>query len=163
FRPALSPMPGASSYRPCLWISFFVLLFSLLYSLSLSRNMDSLAFSFQIEIDGNAIVVADGESQDPVQAALGGNAAIFTLRNNELKSGDWILAQNKSEDRSLLPKQVLWFKLGTQSADRAQPVSVTKDGSSYQIKFAGASLTADDGKVFVELMGDGQPNSVVKV
>ncbi|KAF2847526.1 hypothetical protein T440DRAFT_471041 [Plenodomus tracheiphilus IPT5] len=125
--------------------------------------MDSLDFSFKIEIDGKAIAVINNEDQSPIQAALGDNAAIFTLKNNELKSGDWILARNKSEDRSLLPKQVFWFKSGTESADRAQPVSAKKDGSDYQIKFADASLLADDGKVFVELMGDGQPNSVIKV
>lgn len=125
--------------------------------------MDSLDFPFKIEIDGKAIAPAHGEEEAIVQAALGDNAAIFTLENNQLKSGDWILGRNKSEDRSLWPKKILWFKLGTDSAERAQPAVAIKDGNQYKIKFANASLMAEDDKVFVELMGDGQPNSVVKV
>ncbi|CBX98986.1 hypothetical protein LEMA_P082250.1 [Plenodomus lingam JN3] len=115
--------------------------------------MDSLDFPFKIEIDGKAIAPAHGEEEAIVQAALGDNAAIFTLENNQLKSGDWILGRNKSEDRSLWPKKILWFKLGTDSAERAQPAVAIKDGNQYKIKFANASLMAEDDKVFVELMG----------
>lgn len=99
--------------------------------------MDSLDFSFKIEVDGKAIAEADEGDQSPTQAVLGDKAAIFSLQNSILKSGNWILARNKTEDRSLLPKKVLWFKLGAGNADCAQPVSAEKHGSDYQIRFSG--------------------------
>lgn len=99
--------------------------------------MDGLDFPFKIEIDGKTIAEVDSGDSGPTQAALGSNAAVFKLQDSRLISGDWILARNKSEDRSLLPKQVLWFKLGTETEERAQPVSAHKDGDKYQVKFAG--------------------------
>jgi len=112
--------------------------------------MESLDFSFKIEVDGHAIAKADEGDQGPTQAVLGDNAAIFTLHNSILRSGDWILARNKTENRSLLPKKVLWFKSGTENEEYAQPVSAEPHGSSYQIKFSGASLVAENGGVFAE-------------
>lgn len=132
-------MPAASRCRSLsLWAISLVILCSLYYSLIPSNTMESLDFSFKIEVDGKAIAQADEGVQSPTQAVLGTkNAAIFTLQKNKLMSGDWILARNKTEDRSLLPKKILWFKMGTENEERAQPVSAEKEGSDYQIKFSG--------------------------
>ncbi|KAF1852221.1 uncharacterized protein K460DRAFT_273010 [Cucurbitaria berberidis CBS 394.84] len=115
--------------------------------------MDSIDSPFTIEIDGKPIANVGDSSHLPVQAALGSNAAVFTLKDNRLKSGDWVLARNITEDRSFLPKQVLWFKAGADSDKQVHPVTAQKVADGYQIKFANASLIAEDGNVFADLMG----------
>ncbi|CAO2650812.1 Nn.00g091090.m01.CDS01 [Neocucurbitaria sp. VM-36] len=124
--------------------------------------MASLPSPFTIEIGGTPIAKVEDATHGPIQATLGSNAAVFTLKDHRLVCGDWALARNKSEDRSLLPKPALWFKLGAESDERAQPVSARKEGDEYQIRFADKSLTVEDSKVLVELMGDGHPNVVLK-
>lgn len=99
--------------------------------------MGSLLSPFTIEIDGTPVAKVEETTHRPIQATLGPDAAVFTLKDHRLVCGDWALARNKSEDRSLLPKQVLWFKLGPESDERAQPVSARKEGDEYQIRFAG--------------------------
>ncbi|KAH7348224.1 hypothetical protein BKA66DRAFT_432210 [Pyrenochaeta sp. MPI-SDFR-AT-0127] len=115
--------------------------------------MDSLSFPFTIEIDGTPIAKFDDSGSPPIQAQLGPNAAVFTLKDSRLACDDWVLGRNKSEDRSLLPKKVLWFKADAGGDDRVQPVTARKDAEEYQIKFAGANLMTEDDKIFVELMG----------
>lgn len=98
--------------------------------------MDNLDSPFTIEIDGTPIAKIEGTVHDrPVHASLGSDSAVFTLQDKRLKCGDLVLARNKTEDRSLLPKQVLWFPVD--SAELVQPVTVQKDGDEYRIKFGG--------------------------
>lgn len=98
--------------------------------------MDSLDFSFKLEIDGHAVAEISSSEQSPTQATVGTNAAaVFTLRDGRLRCGDWILARKLIENRSMAPKQVAWFKVGTESEKEAQPVTALKEGEKYQIKF----------------------------
>ena len=99
--------------------------------------MDSLPSPFTISIDGVTIAqVSESSSQGPIQAELGSNAAVFTLHENQLKCGNWQLGRNLSEDRSMLPKKVLWFETNAESEARVQPVTARQDGDGYQIQFA---------------------------
>lgn len=100
--------------------------------------MESLSFPFTIEIGGTPIAKVDDSNPQPIQATLGHNAAVFSLKDARLKCGDWLLARNRSEDRSLLPKQILWFKAGSEGDERVQPVTARQDGDNYQIQFSGA-------------------------
>jgi hypothetical protein len=95
--------------------------------------MDSLPSSFTIEIDGKPITTVAAGAEDKTQAKTGTDAAVFELKNSRLQSDGWILARSRVEDRSALPKQVLWFQ-----ADTDVPIHVvtaTQDGDSYQLKF----------------------------
>ncbi|KAF2851731.1 hypothetical protein T440DRAFT_467518 [Plenodomus tracheiphilus IPT5] len=125
--------------------------------------MDSLDFSFKIEIDGQAIAEIGASEQSLTQAVVGSHAAVFTLHEGRLRCGEWILARKWIENRSMGPKQVLWFKVGTESEEQAQPVTAQKEGEDYQIKFSNAALIAQEGKVFADLLGDGASNTVVRV
>lgn len=156
-------MPVASRSRPFFWLIATVFLISLFYQMSSANSMDSLDFPFKIEIDGQAIAQIGSSEQSLTQATVGPDAAVFTLKEGRLTCGDWILARKWVEDRSLAPKQVLWFKVGTESEKQAQPVAAVKKGDNYQIKSSNAGFIASDGKVFAELLGDGVQNIVVKV
>ncbi|KAI8943110.1 hypothetical protein NX059_001140 [Plenodomus lindquistii] len=156
-------MPTASSYRPFFWIVGIVFLISVVYQMSSTNSMDSLDFSFKIEIDGQAIAEIGSSEESLAQAAVGPNAAVFTLKQGRLRCGEWILARKWIENRSMGPKEVLWFKVGSESEEQAQPVAAVKDGEVYKIQSSNAILTAQDGKVFADLLGGGKSNTVVKV
>jgi hypothetical protein len=106
--------------------------------------MDSLDTPFTIEINGKPIARISDSEQTRTQAKVGAvsDAAVFRLEGGSLQCGGWVLGRNKTEDRSLLPKQVLWFKIdvdGEQpdSKDQALPIAFEKDGDSYKPKFNG--------------------------
>ncbi|KAH9867051.1 hypothetical protein IAQ61_007642 [Plenodomus lingam] len=157
-------MPAPSNYRPFFWIVATVFFISLFYQMSSANRMDSLDFSFKIEINGQAIAEIGNSGQSLSQATVGpGAPAIFTLKEGRLRCGEWILSRKRVEDRSFAPKQVVWFKVGTESEEQAQPVTANQEGEDYQIKFGNAGLKISDGKVFADLLGDGSKNTVVKV
>lgn len=103
--------------------------------------MDTLSESFTIEIDGKPVAKVGDDTEDCVQATTGHDAAVFTLKDGKLQSGDWLLARPTREDRSFLPKPVRWFKKGTE--DNQLPVhrvTAYEEGSSYKLKFASTSI-----------------------
>ncbi|KAF2271137.1 hypothetical protein CC78DRAFT_538812 [Lojkania enalia] len=118
-----------------------------------TTNMQSLDSSFIIEVDGKPIAKVSDNNEDRIQAKTGSEAALFTLKDGRLYSDDWILGRAMMEDRSLLPKPVLWFKSSADSQKLVQPVTAHQNGDSYQIKFADACLIAEDGNVFADLQG----------
>ena len=140
---ACPQMPATlSRYLVFLLPILILLCFSQSASLTTSRIMDSLPSPFTVSIDGLTIAqVSTNGNQGPLQAELGPNAAIFTLHDSRLRCGDWLLARNVSEDRSMLPKKVLWFEANAENEARIQPVTARRDGDSYQIQFAGISTS----------------------
>lgn len=98
--------------------------------------MDSLPSSFTIEVNGNPIVSVGSDAEHGVQATTGSNAAVFTLKDGRLQCGDWFLGRSIKEDRSFLPKPVLWFK----STEGIQPVTASENGDSYQLRFSSMFL-----------------------
>ncbi|PSN66939.1 hypothetical protein BS50DRAFT_378688 [Corynespora cassiicola Philippines] len=132
-------------------------------SFCLPAIMDNLDSTFTIEINGSPICNLPGDVEEPVQAKVGSSsdAAVFTLKDGHLQCGDWILGRALAENRSMLPKQVLWFKLGDK--ERAQPVAAHADGSSYSLRFSGAPLIEKDGAVFADLLQEGETTVTVKL
>jgi hypothetical protein len=149
----------------------------------LSTNMmETLESPFTIEINGQPIAKIRDSDDTRTQAKVGtaNDAAVFTLQNGNLECGGWMLGRNKTEDRSLLPKQVLWFKVDVKgekadSKEQILPIAVEKTGDSYKPKFngvyplslhvlrclrclltrptqLGAHLVEQDGSVFADLM-----------
>ncbi|KAF2153261.1 hypothetical protein K461DRAFT_278089, partial [Myriangium duriaei CBS 260.36] len=59
--------------------------------------------TFTITIDGRPIAPVDEHAVDRTQAKLGSGAAVFSLKNDRLYSGDWILGRATRENRSFLP------------------------------------------------------------
>jgi hypothetical protein len=114
-------------------------------------TMDSLDSPFTIEINGSPISKTPENAEEPIQAKVGSDAAIFTLKNGLLQCGDWVLGRAVTENRSMLPKKVLWFK-GSTSEGKVQPVTAKEDGGSHQVLFAGVPLTETDGAVFADLL-----------
>ncbi|KAL5406910.1 hypothetical protein PMIN06_010857 [Paraphaeosphaeria minitans] len=115
--------------------------------------MESLSQPFTIQINGKPVAPVDPKAANVVPAQLGSEAATFELKNGRLVSGDWILGRNLTEDRSMAPKQVSWFKEGTQSATRLHQVTAFEEGGEHKLKVGGGSLIAQDGDIFVDLFG----------
>lgn len=101
--------------------------------------MDSLASPFTIEIDGRPIAQVKESAEDKTQAQLGSEAAVFSLKNGKLVSGQWLLARNLTEDRSLLPKKVAWYKKNAENEGIIKPVCAKKEGDSYKLLFESKS------------------------
>lgn len=138
-------------YKNCL-IFFGYFLFLLTATILVSRSflvsgehilarqqtiMQSLSAPFTIEINGRPICSIDTSAEDYTQAKVGTDAATFTLKDGRLQSGDWVLGRNLTEDRSMLPKKVFWFKAGPEIENIVQTVTAYRNGESYQLKFAG--------------------------
>ena len=99
--------------------------------------MDNLNASFTIEVDGKPIAKVGPDAEDRAQATTGSDAAVFTLKDGRLRSGEWVLARPLRENRSFAPKPVCWFKIPADSGElRVHPVTAHEDGESYDIKFA---------------------------
>ncbi|KAF2024015.1 hypothetical protein EK21DRAFT_118212 [Setomelanomma holmii] len=131
--------------------------------------MDSLDSPFVIEINGKPVAKISNETPTKTQAKIeaGADAAVLTLKEGRLQSGDWLLGRNKTENRSMLPKQVLWFKLGEDgvtpdNTSQVLPVEAHKDGEEYKLTFKGAPLTEAEGNVFADIMGESQASVVIK-
>ncbi|XPS73273.1 hypothetical protein M3J09_005423 [Ascochyta lentis] len=125
--------------------------------------MDSLDTPFTIELNGSPITNVGNSVEEKTQAKIGSEAAIFTLEDGRLRQGDWILGRNMTENRSMLPKEVYWFKSTAGSEKSVAPVVAHKDGDSIQLKFNGSSLMLEDDKIFADLLGDDQTQVVVKL
>lgn len=120
-----------------------------------TNMMDSFDSPFTIEINGKPIAMVSDSDQSRTQAKVGaaGDAAVFKLQDGSLSCGGWMLGRNKTEDRSFLPKQVLWFKVeggeNTDSKEQILPIALEKSGDSYKPKFNGMYLV--DLSVFYSL------------
>ena len=94
-----------------------------------TNMMDSFDSPFTIEINGKPIAKISDTEQSRTQAKVGaaGDAAVFKLQDGSLSCGGWMLGRNKTEDRSFLPKQVLWFKVeggeNTDSKEQILPIA----------------------------------------
>jgi hypothetical protein len=119
--------------RNLLWAFGILLLFLVSLRLYSTLAMDSLPSPFTIEIDGSPITKAADGAEDRTQAKTGTDAAVFELKNSRLQCDDWILARSQAEDRSALPKQVMWFK--ADSDVHIHAVTATQNGDEYQLHF----------------------------
>ena len=111
----------------------------LLPSLLTTTVMDNIDTPFTIEIGGKPIAtISDSaDTRTQAKAETGTDAAIFTLKDGRLGCGGWMLGRNITEDRSFLPKQVLWFKMAEEDKKTIQPVAAKKNGDSYVLTFGG--------------------------
>ncbi|KAI3579223.1 hypothetical protein IWW34DRAFT_912827 [Fusarium oxysporum f. sp. albedinis] len=93
-----------------------------------------------------------------IQAQPGDPAAIFELRDGRLFSGEWALGRLNFEDRSMMPKRVLWRK--REAVEELQPVQVQDFGGPPELKFSviGAGLAFIENKLFAPIIeGENQP------
>lgn len=100
-----------------------------------SRNMDSIPSKFTIEINGKPIAKVDDAAEDHTQAKLGQDAAVFSLKDSRLQSGEWIIGRNWTENRSFGPKKVSWYKANADNEQQVQPVTAKKDADTYHLIF----------------------------
>ncbi|KAF1917786.1 hypothetical protein BDU57DRAFT_514233 [Ampelomyces quisqualis] len=124
-----------------------------------ANMMDSFDSPFTIEINGKPIAKVSDRDQSRTQAKVGaaGHAAILKLEDGNLSCGGWMLGRNKTEDRSFLPKQVLWFRVDGEgenkdSKEQILPIALEKSGDTYKPIFHGAHLIEEEGTVFASLM-----------
>ncbi|KAF2221280.1 hypothetical protein BDZ85DRAFT_15039 [Elsinoe ampelina] len=99
-------------------------------------SMDTLASPFTISVEGKPIADVGESTLDTVQAKIGSKPATFSLKNGWIHSGDWVLGRATRENRSLLPKQVFWFKTSPDVQSRVQPVQVRHKDGRYEISFS---------------------------
>lgn len=102
-------------------------------------TMHTLPTPFTIEINGLPIAPPTSASQATLGTAA--NAAKFQLKDGVLECEGWMLGRNKTEDRSLLPKKVQWFRVG-EGRDGVHPVAVEKsgEGEEYRPMFHGTCI-----------------------
>ncbi|KAL1596295.1 hypothetical protein SLS60_008940 [Paraconiothyrium brasiliense] len=116
--------------------------------------MESLTEPFTIHINGKPVASVTPNADNVVQAQLGSEPATFTLKDGRLVSGDWILGRNLTEDRSMLPKKISWFKEGTEPATRLHAVTVFEEGGEHKLKFGGGCLIAEENAILVDPFGE---------
>lgn len=106
--------------------------------------MHTLDAPFTIEINGRPIAKVTAGSDERPQATLGtaDDAAMFTLKDGVLECDGWMLGRNVTEDRSLLPKKVMWFKTESENKGQVHPVAVEKNGEEYKPTFHGMRYTS---------------------
>ncbi|KAK3215575.1 hypothetical protein GRF29_8g401789 [Pseudopithomyces chartarum] len=124
--------------------------------------METLSKPFTIQINDKYVAPVGNDAENGVQAKIGSEAATFTLKEGRLVSGDWVLGRNLTEDRSMGPKKIAWFKEGSDSAQRLHAVKAHEEGESNQLKFGGGCLTAIEDDVHVDLMGMADGCSTIK-
>lgn len=98
--------------------------------------MDSIPSPFTVEINGKPIARVDDSTEDLTQAKVGKDAAVFSLKNSRLQSGEWIMARDLTENRSYGPKKVSWYKINAENEKRVQSVTAKKEGEAYQLIFS---------------------------
>ncbi|KAF2711324.1 hypothetical protein K504DRAFT_427611 [Pleomassaria siparia CBS 279.74] len=145
----------------CIFLFSSILLFR---GSSHTKSMHSLTESFTIEVNGSPIAKVAEDAEDSTQAKTGSDGAVFTLKDGQLQSGNWLLARNLTEDRSFMPKPVQWFKSGEDTAQRIKPVSASKVGDGYQLRFDNARLIQREGNILADLRVDeGEEQATVKL
>lgn len=102
----------------------------------------SIPPSFTIILDDAFITNPPNDNDEArIQAQAdvnSGNAAIFSLNNGILESGDWYLGRFLVEDRSLLPKRVFWLKKEDTEANFVHRTEIEQlDGNVYGVKNGG--------------------------
>ncbi|KAJ5248746.1 hypothetical protein N7468_000197 [Penicillium chermesinum] len=111
---------------------------------------------FYILVKGAPITKPILEDNNPVQASLiaSPERAIFTYNasSNHLECEGLYLGRNLVEDRSLLPKKVVWSR----DPERLLPVK-TDENDPGKLRFSGGLLTVMNGQLFASLMGEEEP------
>jgi hypothetical protein len=100
-----------------------------------AQVMDSIPSPFAIEINGKTIARVDKNASDHTQAKLGQDVAIFSLKDNQLRCGGWIMGRDLTENRSYGPKKVSWYRESAENQDRVRPVTAKREGDAYQLIF----------------------------
>lgn len=158
---SLSHQASTNHRNPYLMLVSFERAFVFLSTVSLPRllsspslaNMHSLDSPFTIELNGSPIANVGNNAEDKTQAKIGSEAAVFTLKDGRLQHGDWVLGRNRTENRSMLPKEVYWFKSDADVEKKVGPVAAHKDGDSIQLKFGEAPLMLQEDSIFTDLLG----------
>ncbi|CAG5184979.1 uncharacterized protein ALTATR162_LOCUS11177 [Alternaria atra] len=130
--------------------------------------MDSLPRPFTIEIDGKPISKVNGPLDEDTfggqtckHAKTGSEPAVFELKECRLISDGLVLSRGMIEDRSLLPKRVLWFK----ADEHPDPhrVIAHKNGNDYLLQMSGNSFMVNGDTVFSPLLPGQGGHVVVKM
>jgi hypothetical protein len=98
--------------------------------------MDTLDTSFTIEVNGSPIARVSDDTDEPIPAKVGSDAAVFTLKNGRLECGNRVLGRNMTENRSMLPKQIYWFKKSL-GMEKVRSVEAEEEGGGYKLMFGG--------------------------
>ncbi|GAB1208208.1 hypothetical protein BDV32DRAFT_124283 [Aspergillus pseudonomiae] len=116
--------------------------------------MANLPSSFIITLDGIPIAKNINPDEEQIHAeADHNNPAVFTFNDGLLESDGWYLGRFQIEDRSLLPKRVLWHKKGGDvREDLIQKTTIDNDGGELVLKNGGTVLTVINGQVYGDLM-----------
>lgn len=129
-------MPAASStLRNSLFLCVTALVTLWLLGFFPTGAMAQIPYSFTIEIDGKSIAKVDKSAEDLTEVKLGDDAAIFDLKNGQLRCGEWVAARDWTENRSFGPKKVSWYKATFENEKRIQPVIAKKKGETYELVF----------------------------
>ncbi|KAJ5587871.1 uncharacterized protein N7459_003636 [Penicillium hispanicum] len=119
--------------------------------------MDCIERPFTVTVNGQTVTKADENGEAQIHASLGPEPAVFTLNQGRLECDDWYLGRSLVDDRSLLPKRVLWFKKDATGPSLIHSTTAVAADGSYKLLLAGAPLTAHDNLLWADLMQDNPP------
>ncbi|RGP69193.1 hypothetical protein FLONG3_7829 [Fusarium longipes] len=126
-------------------------------------SFDILPRRFSISIDGQPIAmptsVPDRTQAQPVGPG-GFQPAVFEVWNEHLVAGPFVMGRVFAEDRSLMPKRVVWCE--RDDVNQVQPVQVQMGEDGPQIKLSGGGMAFHEGRLVSPLL-PGQLNQIVKI
>lgn len=113
--------------------------------------MANLPTSFIITLNGTPIAKNINSDEEQIHAAANhNNPAVFTFSNGLLESDGWYLGRSVIEDRSLLPKRVLWHKKGGEvGEDLIQKTTIEDQGGNLVLTNGGMYWRFDLGLVLM--------------
>jgi hypothetical protein len=96
---------------------------------------------FTITVDGVPIARNKDNGKSQRMAELGNEPAVFMLQNAKLRCIDgYVLARPQTEDLSLIPKPLCWFK--DDAAYRTQPTYINQNDGTPALSFGGNMPTS---------------------
>ncbi|KAJ6119779.1 hypothetical protein N7523_004059 [Penicillium sp. IBT 18751x] len=113
--------------------------------------MESLDRPFTIQIHDEYVTRVEEDSDPLAHALVGSEPAVFTLNDGVLECEGWYLGRHVVEDRSLLPKRVLWFRVGEHDPGMIQPTLAEPEEDSYKLLLGDAGLIATDQRVWADI------------
>ncbi|KAK5996541.1 hypothetical protein PT974_01876 [Cladobotryum mycophilum] len=100
--------------------------------------MSDIEGPFTISFGDNTVSTVEDTGERRIQAKIGSDAAVFTLKDGQLESEDWIVTRDSVEDRSLLPKAVYFFPKSSGFEPIHKTTAQVEEDGSYRFFVGGA-------------------------
>ncbi|KAJ4002634.1 hypothetical protein NW752_002545 [Fusarium irregulare] len=122
----------------------------------------SLPRRFSITIDGMPVAMPKSDPRERPQAEPARNGerpAVFEIVENHLVCGELVMGRSFMEDRSLMPKRVIWSPI--QEMNQIQPIRVEQGEDGPELRLQDGKLAYLDGRLFSPILPDMDNQKVI--